>query len=259
MCQGENPDYREVQLPVLLEMQVVPAADLQAGSVGILFAPHLIGCPMGLRAFALKQRAIFGRSSTLVPTHWHAVELAIAFEPDQDTVAQFMAGPQEFRRALPAIRQDDHRPVVKERLEGLQLRNGDSNRRLLTADALLIQNGGPTAGLLRHQDHRRKRPADPDGFVDQGQIRQMDNRAILASWSAGSAHVAGIDGNPDRLVLGSFGQQDTDPEGAHLLDIDASIFQCFIHAGPLPLKKGLQRQFRQRLRLTFTRTSHHPS
>src|SRR5205085_10749934 len=31
-----------------------------------------------------------------------------------------------------------------------------------------------------------------------------------------------------------------------------SIFQRFIHTGPLPLKKRRQRQFRQRLRLTFT-------
>jgi hypothetical protein len=37
-----------------------------------------------------------------------------------------------------------------------------------------------------------------------------------------------------------------------LLDIDAPIFQGFIDTRPLSLKKGRQRQFWQRLRLTFT-------
>ena len=226
-------DHREVQLPVLLEMQVVPAADLHAASGGMLLAVHLISGPMGLGTLALKERAIFGPSSTLVPTHGDTVELAIAFEPDKHAVAQLMASTQELGRAVPAIRQDDDPPVAKERLEGLQLRYGHPNRRLRAFDALLIQNGGPTAGLLRHQDHRRKRPAVTSGFVDQGQIRQMDNRAIRAGAGIGSLHIAGIDGNPDGLVLGLLRKPHPDPEGAHLLDIETSIFQCFIHAGPL--------------------------
>ena len=173
-----------------------------------------------------------------MPTHRNAVELAIAFEPDQHAVAQVMAGSQERRCPIPAIRQDDDLPVAKEGPECLQLRNGHSDRALLTADALLIQNRRPTARLLGHQHHRRKRPADTDRFVDQGQIRQVDDRAIRAGWGTRSGQVAPVHRNPDRFVLCSLSQQDLHPEGADLLDIDASIFQGFVHTGPLPLKKG---------------------
>ena len=50
---------------------------------------------MRLDTFALKQRTIFGRRSPLVDAHGNAVELPIAFEPDQDAVAQLMASTQE--------------------------------------------------------------------------------------------------------------------------------------------------------------------
>src|SRR6266566_1286246 len=251
-CFAFDTDHREVQLPILLEMQVVPATDLDRSALWWVVTPYLISRPMRLGTFALKQRPIFGWRSALVLTHRNAVELAIAFEPDQHAVAQLMAGTQEFRRPIPAICQDDDPPLPKEGLEGLQLRNGDSDRGLLTADALVLQNGGPTAGLLRHHYHRRKRPADADWFVDQGQIRQVDDRAIRAGRRTRAGYVAPINGNPDGVVLCSLGQQDTDPDRSNLLDIDAPIFQRFIHTGPLALKKGRQRQFGQRLRLAFT-------
>src|SRR5438128_411348 len=247
-----DADHREVERTILLEVQVVPAADLHPPTLRRLFTPHLISSSMRLGTFALKERTIFGRSASRVPAYGHTVELAIAFEPDQHAVAQLLAGPQELRRRVPAIRQDDHPPVPKERTQGLQLRNGDFDGGLLTADALLLQNGGPTAGLLRHQHHRRKRPADADGLVDQGQIRQMDDGAIRAGWGSQSGQVAAIHANPNGFGFWFLSQQHLHPEGSHLLDIDAPIFQGFVDTGPLPLKERRQRQFGQRLRLTFT-------
>src|SRR5712692_2852110 len=247
-----DPDHREVQRTILLEVQVVPAADVDTPTLRWVLTPLLISRPMRLGPFALKQWTIFGWRTALVPAHRHAVELAIAFEPDQDTVAQLRAGTQELRCPIPAIRQDDDPSGPKEGLEGLQLPNRHLDRGLLTADALLIQNRRPTTGLLRHQHHRRKRPADADGFVDQGLIRQVDNRAIRAGGGSRSGQVAAIHGNPDQLVLGALGQQYAHPEGTHLLDIDAPIFQGFIHARPLAFKERRQRQFWQRLRLAFT-------
>src|SRR6266702_710059 len=217
-CFPFDTDHREIQLTVLLEVQVVPAADVDPSALWRLLTPLLISLPMRLGTFALKQRTIFGWGSTLVPTHRNTVELAIAFEPDQDTVAQLMAGPQELRRAIPAIRQDDDPPLPQERFQGVQLRNGDLDGRLLAADALVLQNGGPTAGLLRHQHHRLKRPADAERFLDQGQIRHVDDRAIRAGPGIGSGYVAPIHGNPDGLVLGSLGQQYAHPDRSYLLD-----------------------------------------
>src|SRR5438093_789473 len=43
-----DPDHREFQLPVLLEMQVGRAADLHARSVGMRLAAHFISGSMGL-------------------------------------------------------------------------------------------------------------------------------------------------------------------------------------------------------------------
>src|SRR6266566_4167139 len=85
----------------------------------------------------------------------------------------------------------------------------------------------------------------------------LSTKGRFGRWIIVRSALVGALGRPTLLVstaiqTGSFGQQDPDPEGAHLLDIEASIFQRFIHAGPLALKKGRQRQFRQRLRLTFT-------
>jgi len=54
------------------------------------------------------------------------------------------------------------------------------------------------------------------------------------------------------IQSGSFLQQYIDPERSQLLNIDTPIFQGFIDAGPLALKKRRQRQFRQRLGLAFT-------
>src|SRR6266487_2023667 len=251
-CFPFDTDHREVQRTILLEMQVVPPTDMDLSALWWVFTPLLTSLPMCLGTFALKQRPIFGWRSALVRTHRNAVELAIAFEPDQHAVAQLMAGTQEFRRAIPPICQDDDPPLPKERFQGLQLRNSDSDRGLLTADALLLQNGGPTAGLLRQHYHRRKRPADADWFVDQGQIRQVDDRAIRAGRRTRAGYVTPIHGNPEGFVLDSICQQHTHPDRSYLLDIDASIFQRLIHAGPLPLKERRQRQFWQRLRLAFT-------
>ena len=80
----------------------------------------------------------------------------------------------------------------------------------------------------------------------------MDDRAIRAGPGIGSGYVTPIHGNPDQFVLGSLDPQHTHPDRSYLLDIDASIFQRFIDAGPLPLKERRRRQFWQRLRLAFT-------
>src|SRR5260370_27238060 len=250
-----DTDHREVQLTMLLEVQVVPAADVDTPTLRWLPTPHLISLPVRLGTLALKQRTIFGWGSALVPAHRNAVELAIAFEPDQDAVAQVMAGTQGLRRPIPAIRQDDDSPGAKEGFEGLQLRNSDLNRGLLTAHALLIQNGRPTAGLLGHHHHRRKRPADADRFVSQGQIGQVDDRAIRAGPGTGSGHITAVHRNPDGFVLGALGHQHVHPDGSYLLDIDAPIFQGFVHTRPLALKERRQRQFGHQLPLTFTQQS----
>lgn len=188
-CFPFDTDHREIQRTTLLERQGVPAADVDPPALRRRFTPPLASLPMRLGMCALKQRTIFGWSSARVPAHPNTGALAIAFEPDQDTGTPFMAGPQELRRAIPPIRHDDDPSVPKQRLQGVSLRNGDFHRRLLAPDVLVLPNGGPPAGLLGHQRHGRKRAADPDRMVDQGQLRQMDDRAIRA--------VSPINGNPD--------------------------------------------------------------
>src|SRR5713101_7827798 len=215
-----DAEHREVQGAVLLEVQVVPAADLHLPTLRWVLTPHLISHSMRLGTFALKERTVLGRRSELVPPHRHAVELAIAFEADQHAVAQLLAGPQELRRCIPAIRQNDDPPVPKEGLEDLQLHTGHL-----------------------------------DGGLDQRQIRQMDDRAIRAGAGIRSGQVAAIHANPNGFGFCSLSQQHLHPESSHLLDIDAPIFQGFIDAGPLPLKERRQRQFGQRLRLAFTQQS----
>src|SRR5450755_326200 len=247
-----DTDDGKLQITILLEMQVVPAADARASAGLILLAVDLLSLSMRFGTFALKERAIFGWGSSLVNAHRDAVELAVAFETDQHAVAQFMAGTQELSSRVPPICQDDHPSVSQQWPEGLQLRNGNFNGRLLTADALLVQNGGPTAGLLRDQHHRRKRPADADRSVNQRQIRQVDDGPICAGPSTGPGKIASVQSNPDRLILPTIGKQHAHPNRSYLLDIDASIFQRFIDAGPLTFKEGRQRQFRQRLCLAFT-------
>src|SRR5271157_1315804 len=55
-----DTDHREVQFPILLEMQVVPATDVDLSALRWVFTPLLISRPMRLGMFALKQRTIFG-------------------------------------------------------------------------------------------------------------------------------------------------------------------------------------------------------
>ena len=83
----------------------------------------------------------------------------------------------------------------------------------------------------------------------------MDHPPIGTRWGSRSLNVAGIDGDPDGLVVCSLGQQGLDQDASQALHIDLPIFQGFIDTGPFPLKKGRQRQFRQRLGLAFTQES----
>src|SRR6266566_5880712 len=64
-CFPFDTDHREVQLTILLEVQMVPAADVDPSALRRLFTPHLISRPMGLGTFALKQRTIFGLAPRL--------------------------------------------------------------------------------------------------------------------------------------------------------------------------------------------------
>lgn len=113
-----DADHTEFQLTVLLEMQVVPPTDARGSARLLLLRADFISHVMRLKAFALKERTIFGRRTTPVDAHGDA----IAFEPDQDTVAQRLARSQELRRPIPAIRKDDDLSVAKEGTQGLQLR-----------------------------------------------------------------------------------------------------------------------------------------
>ncbi len=191
--------------------------------------------------------------------HRHPVELAIAFEPDQHTVAQVPTGTQELRRAIPPIGQEDDRPVAKERFEGAQLAHGDLYRRLVTTDALLIQDRGPTADLLGDQHHRRKRPADADGFVHQRQIRQMDDRPIGTGWGVGPGQVARHDSNPNRLVVCFVGKPRRDPQGSDLLDIDAPIGERFIADFPTAAQKKATTTILARTAPDFHTRGHPPN
>lgn len=80
----------------------------------------------------------------------------------------------------------------------------------------------------------------------------MDDGPIGAGTCIRSAHVAAINSNPDEFALSKRCQQYLHPDRSNLRDIDASIFQRFVDAGPLTLEIGRQRQFWQRLRLRFT-------
>src|SRR5947209_15370211 len=66
-------DHRQVQFPILLKMQVIPTADLDLAARRLLLSVDLIGSPVGLSTFPLKEWTIFGRRSAWVPPYGHAI------------------------------------------------------------------------------------------------------------------------------------------------------------------------------------------
>src|SRR2546425_2580184 len=224
-----HTDHRQSQLAVLLEMQMAPATGAHVPALGVLLVVNVLGWPMGFFAFALKQRPIFGAGSPFVEAHPRTVELAITFETHQDAVAQLLASPQERRGAVPPIGHHDDPTQAKERPQVTQLGNSHLNRGLLRADASLIQHSRPAAGLLGQQDHVGKLPADTNGFVDQRQVREMDHPPIGTRWGSRSLNVAGIDGDPDGLVVCSLGQQGLDQDASQALHIDLDTIPSVVY------------------------------
>jgi hypothetical protein len=109
-----HADDFEVQEAVLLEMQVVPSTDPHGPAFAVLLQTNRIGLPMSFFALSLQERTVFGHRPTFMEPHSRTVELAIAFEADQDTVAQLLASTQELWCAVSPIRYHDHPTVPKQ-------------------------------------------------------------------------------------------------------------------------------------------------
>src|SRR5258706_7886207 len=255
-CRGPlDPDHREHQLAILLEMHFIPAADSCLSACLIGFFPHRSRVRLGLWPCPLQERPVFGRCASRVDAPWFAVELAIAFQADQHAVAQLSAGPQHLWRPIPAIGYDDDPPRAKEWFEPLKLFNRHPNRRLITANALEIQRWGPTAGLFGQQPHHREHPSNTDGFVGQRQVRDVNVAAALAGVCLWALHWGSIDRDPDLGIGWQICQNLAATQRSQLVEIDLPISQRRIDAGPLPLEKGRGRQFWQRAGLPFTQQS----
>src|SRR5258708_8189349 len=125
-----HPDHREHQIPILLEMHVIPAADPAQSTGGIGPLPNRLGLGLRLRARSLQQRTVLGERPSRMDAHWLALELTIAFHADQHAVSQLTTGARHFWGAIPAIRQHHHLPVSQEWLHQPHLLNNHPNTRL---------------------------------------------------------------------------------------------------------------------------------
>src|SRR5205823_4902709 len=129
-----------------------------------------------------------------------AIELAIAFQADQHAVSQLSTGTQHFWSPIPAICQHDHPSRSQVRLEQSELLDSYPDCRLFAADALDVQQWGPTAWLFGQQPHQRERPPDTDRFVGQRQVRDVDIATILAGFCLRALDRSGVHSDPDGRV-----------------------------------------------------------
>src|SRR6266571_701366 len=244
-----HPDHGDLGLRGLLEMQPFPTGDHHALAVLIDALPLRRGLPMGLGARSLKERAVFARGTAFAGARrGRTIQFAVALEPDQRGTAQLATGLHYTHRRIPAIRQDDDR-ALDEGQHRTQLGDPDLDGGLLRANAALIQDAHPTTRILWQEHQRGKLPAYTHRFGRIWQIRHVDHAPVPTASGFQVLHAATIQPDPDRFIGYFAFQQGLHEDLSQTLHIDASILQRFIHAGPAPLEKHRQRQFRQTARL----------
>src|SRR5579885_1545018 len=131
-----HADHTDLGLRGLAEMQMFPAGDHDSFAMLIAAFPFGIGRPLRFGARSLKERAMFARRAALLrlPGWRGAVQLAVAFEPDQRGTAQRATGAHKPPDSVPAIGQHNHR-ALDQGQQGAQLVDADSDGGLLGADA----------------------------------------------------------------------------------------------------------------------------
>lgn len=122
--------------------------------------------------------------------------------------------------------------------------------------ALLIQNGGPTAGGLWQGDHGRELPSSGHRFSVLWQIMHLLRAPLRRGDGVRASDAAGIYPDPQRV----FGTARGQIAGEHFLQaglIDPPVFQCLIQTRLLALKLRRQRQFGERLCPIFAQQGVH--
>ena len=195
------------------------------------------------------------RWSIFVDANPRSIEPAVAFEADQAGVAQIVTSSQECGGGIGSVSHHDHPPIAQQGSQRSQLLDSHFDGRLVGRNTSAIQGRDPATWGLGQEDHMGVLPADTEGFVHQGQVRQMDVAPILARLCISAFNGGGIHRHPDRFVLRHEGEQGLHHHLSHPFHIDLSVRESLIHTGPFPFKDSRQRQFDQRLRLAFTEQS----
>src|SRR5258708_5167271 len=144
-----HADHTDFGLGCLTEMQVLPARDHHALAVLIDAFPLGISRSIRLLPCALKERAMFAGSATLLGLPWGrgSIPFAIAFEPNERLRPQVATSLHKAAHRVPPIGQYNDAPPGQAK-HCSQLLNPPLDRGPLGANASLFQNADPTTGLF---------------------------------------------------------------------------------------------------------------
>src|SRR5207302_2688278 len=140
----DDLDHRDLKLTSRTQVQVVPAAHLEARPFGVQTFPALIGLAMAALVLALKALPILTTGSQLTrkTRRGWSVEDAIAFDPQQAARLDVGQASQEGRAGVPAVADNDgtQPPRQQQGHHGAQLAGRHHSRQFCRSDPRCVQN-----------------------------------------------------------------------------------------------------------------------
>src|SRR5437588_2013905 len=158
----DDLDHAHLERTLRTQMQVVPAAHLEARPFGVQTFPALIGFAMAALVLALKALPSLTTGSQLTrkTRRGWSVEDAIAFDPQQAARLDVGQASQEGRAGVPAVADNDgmQPPRQQQGHHGAQLAGGNLRGQFCRSDPRCVQNEGALPGLGRQEHHMTRSP-----------------------------------------------------------------------------------------------------
>src|SRR5437588_1867759 len=257
---ADDLDHAHLELTRRTQVQVVPAAHLDARPFGVQTFPALIGLAMAALVLALKALPILTTRSQLTgkALRGATIEDAVPFDAQQAARLDVGQASQEGCASVPAVADNDGMQPTSQQQghNGAQLTGGHLRDQFRRSDPRRVQNEGGLTGLCRQEDHVTHDPARAGGVRVLGQIGDGNQRAILGGLGLWAIQIAGVYAQKHDLPC-RWQWREVHKELAQSLGIDLAVFQRFVQTGPGALKKRRERQFGEAAGCGFTADTVH--
>ena len=186
----------------LLEVEGIPSSDLHSAALGVdPFSPR-VGIAMGGGITALESTSVLSGSASLSRRRRRgSVEHAIPRDPQQPITRNAPSRLDKGGVAVPSVPQAQRR-TREQGNPGFELLSGHFRRSLFRLDSLIVQDRGPTGGLLREEDNGGEAPSGRYRSRAGWKIVNVLGRAVPGRGGGRASDRTGIDPQNPPFALG---------------------------------------------------------